>query len=68
MTLLELITKIQRMGGSKDDAITAIIEYLDETAKEKECEHKNPRQMNNNNWWCFDCNQELVGGSSGEIV
>lgn len=36
-----ILAKIQRMGGSKDDAITSIIEYLDETAKEKEvCEPK----------------------------
>ena len=25
-----ILAKIQRMGGSKDDAITAIINYLDE--------------------------------------
>ncbi len=36
-----ILAKIQRMGGSKDDAITAIIQYLDEEwEKNKPCEHE----------------------------
>jgi len=50
-----ILANTQRMGGSKDDAITAILNYLDEEWEKNKnnCEHK--WKVSDSKLVCYKC-------------